>query len=218
MRSFESTNAGIIYPRSSQLTTFPNGLASQLKYKRRMRNKFRNLGRINYRGGVDFVPVVYLFRLLTPRNPLLPPFSPFGCPHSREEIDDLKINALLRSYIYQKGAEKRTTYSEGPTAAPTVCRRKMTNVGGVFRRRWVIRRDFNSTSLGSSPIPSSRLRIFHIFKEFQPPQNIDSNLSSCCRNEGENKLKTLAQQSCATKAGFIYLLKQQFSFSLKYKY
>ncbi len=32
------------------------------------------------------------------------------------------------------------------------------------------------------------------------------------------KKKPLAQQSCARKAGFLYLLKQQFSFSLKHKY
>ncbi len=30
--------------------------------------------------------------------------------------------------------------------------------------------------------------------------------------------KKLVQQSCARKAGFLYLFKQQFSFSLKYKY
>ncbi len=34
----------------------------------------------------------------------------------------------------------------------------------------------------------------------------------------EIEKKTLAQQSCARKAGFLYLLKQQFSFSLKHKY
>ncbi len=34
----------------------------------------------------------------------------------------------------------------------------------------------------------------------------------------EIEIKTLAQQSCARKAGFLYLLKQQFSFSLKHKY
>ncbi len=36
--------------------------------------------------------------------------------------------------------------------------------------------------------------------------------------EAEQKGKTPAQQSCARKAGFLYLLKQQFSFSLKHKY
>ncbi len=33
-----------------------------------------------------------------------------------------------------------------------------------------------------------------------------------------DKKKSLAQQSCARKAGFLFLLKQQFSFSLKHKY
>ncbi len=33
-----------------------------------------------------------------------------------------------------------------------------------------------------------------------------------------NFQKILAQQSCARKAGFLYLLKQQFSFSVKHKY
>ncbi len=37
------------------------------------------------------------------------------------------------------------------------------------------------------------------------------------RVAGERR-KTLAQQSYARKAGFLYLLKQQFSFSLKHKY
>ncbi len=40
-----------------------------------------------------------------------------------------------------------------------------------------------------------------------------------CANRYEKlKQKTPAQQSCAGKAGFLYLLKQQFPFSLKHKY
>ncbi len=40
----------------------------------------------------------------------------------------------------------------------------------------------------------------------------------CNFREETLQKKTLAQQSCIRKAGFLYLLKQQFSFSLKYKY
>ncbi len=57
---------------------------------------------------------------------------------------------------------------------------------------------------------------------FQHPTNVYTcKLSEIvCRVGMERNVfqKTLAQQSCARKAGFLYLLKQQFSFSLKHKY
>ncbi len=76
-----------------------------------------------------------------------------------------------------------------------------------------------------------KLLLFRIkvFKFVIEPTYIDTGCSKsyatklvkirCTKmKKGCNKKKTLAQQSCARKAGFLYLLKQQFSFSLKHKY
>ncbi len=47
---------------------------------------------------------------------------------------------------------------------------------------------------------------------------ITKNASNKSCSELNSIQKTLAQQSCARKPGFLYLLKQQFSFIVKHKY